>query len=318
MATSWKLRSIPPHDFFICLDVNEYFDHEHTPEDIYEKGFVRPVPAGDHDILVTIFFNGDVSDPIFTIETAEHLSESEKETANRALTRILGTELDLNPLYEQAGNDSLLQPLFQEFYGLKRISRANLFEDSVNRIIQTQIQHKPTARKMVYDVREAYGKLLLGPGGKHVPAWPRPMELAAADPVQMKKYGLSLRKGEYISGLANEFISGNLDLDELEQNSPNDFYNIMTNIRGIGPTTAQDLMLNRSRTDADFPSNRQGDEEKGLRRWIIYSYGGNPNQVSEEEFQQMIRNWKGYEASALEFLFVNYIINEKKKSYRKN
>ena len=27
--SSWTLKSIPPHDWFLCLDVESYFDHEH-------------------------------------------------------------------------------------------------------------------------------------------------------------------------------------------------------------------------------------------------------------------------------------------------
>ena len=54
-------------------------------------------------------------------------------------------------------------------------------------------------------------------------------------------------------------------------------------------------------------------EEKGLRRWIIHSYGEDPNNTSEERFQELIQNWKGYEASALEFLYVNWILTEKEK-----
>jgi hypothetical protein len=72
-------------------------------------------------------------------------------------------------------------------------------------------------------------------------------------------------------------------------------------------------MLFRPRTDAVFPSNMSGGTEKGLRKWIIMSYGGDPDETSEAEFQEMIENWKGYEAAAIEFLFVNWVISQKKK-----
>ena len=317
MPKSWKISSTPPHDFFISLDVNEYFDFEHDPSLMFEKGFTRPVPVGDRDILVTIFFNGDPEQPEFTIQAQENLDREEIERANKSLNRILGIHIDLRPLYDQAGNDPVLGPLLNEFYGFKRISRANFFEDALNRIIQTQIKHKPTARKMVYNVREAYGKLIVG-NGKSVPAWPRPVELIGADPVKMKQYGLSLRKGEYLVGLANEIVSGSLNLDELEEMEPQDFYNKITEIRGIGPTTAQDLMLFREKDQAFFPSHWQKNSEKGLRRWIIYSYGGDPNRTSEAEFQKMIEHWKGYEALAIEYLFINYVMSEKKRSREKN
>jgi 3-methyladenine DNA glycosylase/8-oxoguanine DNA glycosylase len=203
--------------------------------------------------------------------------------------------------------------MLKEYYGHKRVSRANFFEDATNRIIQTQISHKPTARKMVYNVREAYGARLMH-NGQPIAAWPRPKDLLGADPVKMKQYGLSERKGEYIVGLAHDVVSGNLDIDELEVLDPVDFYDVVTKIRGIGPTTAQDLMHFRNRTDGFFPSKIDKGEERGLRRWIIMSYGGDPNNTPEADFQEMIRNWKGYEASAIEFMFLNWVVSERRRT----
>lgn len=310
--STWKLKSTPPHDFFLCLDLESYFDHEHNPEEIFEQGFTRPIPVGERDVLVSIFFNGDPDSPEFTIKSLETLSDNEISLANKALDRILGLSLDLKPLMAKAQNDQVLADKMIEFYGFKRLARANLFEEAVNRIIQTQISHKPTARKMVYGVREAYGTRLDGKNGP-IPAWPRPIQLMSADPANMKQYGLSLRKGEYVVGLANEYVAGNLDNDALEQIPAQSFYKTMTSIRGVGPTTAQDLLLYRNRPDAQFPSNIQKGVEKGLRRWIIWSYGGDPDHTSEKEFKHMIRNWKGNEALALEFLYLNWVVTEKKK-----
>ncbi|MEX1121578.1 MAG: hypothetical protein WED82_05565, partial [Balneolales bacterium] len=276
MPKSWTISSVPPHDFYIGLDVDSYFDHEHNTANIPDKGFSRPITLEDRDVVVTVFFNGDVENPRFSVEAFEEVTQKEKEVINTALSRILGTELDMRPLYEQAAQDSILAPLLQEFYGLKRMARGNFFEDSLNRIIKTQIQHAPTARKMVYRVREAYSATLEGPEGP-VAGWPQPLQLSNADPISMKKYGLSLRKGEYVTGLAGEFVSGRLNMEELEQSDPEAFYNQITAIRGIGPTTAQDLMLFRNRTDAVFPSHITKGHETGLRMWIIYSYGGNPD-----------------------------------------
>ncbi|MEX1136203.1 MAG: hypothetical protein WEB89_04835 [Balneolales bacterium] len=311
MPKSWTISSIPPHDFFIGLDVDSYFDHEHLAAEIPDKGFIRTIALDDRDVIVTVFFNGDVEEPKFPVEASEDVTQEEKETINATLSRILGTDLDLKPLYEQAGRDPVLAPLLQEYYGLKRMARGNFFEDSLNRIIKTQIQHAPTARKMVYGVREAFSATIDGPEGP-VASWPQPERLSGADPHSMKKYGLSLRKGEYVIGLAEELVSGHLNMKELEQASPESFYNQTIAIRGIGPTTAQDLMLFRNRTDAVFPSHFTKGRQTGLRMWIIHSYGGNPDQCTEAEFHDMIKSWKGCEAAALEFLYVNWVIGAKK------
>ena len=312
MPTSWSLKSLPPHDWFICLDIDNYFDHEHNPETIFEEGFTRPLPLPDRDIVATIFFNGDPEQPEFHIESPEDLSKNEVEQANQTLARILGTNLDLRPLYDKAASDPVLEPKLTEFYGLKRMSRANLLEDITNRIIQMQLSHKPTARKMAFKVREAYGTHLVHEG-KTIPAWPRPFQLAKADPAQIRKMGPTLRKGEYLVGLAQEIIAGETHLDYLDtEASPTEFYDKISKVRGIGPTSAQDLMLFRDTTEAIFPSNQKKGEEKGLRKWIILSYGGDPPNTSDEEFSEMIASWKGYEAAAIEFLFVNWVVSQKK------
>jgi len=310
--SSWTLKSIPPHDWFIGLDINSYFDHEHDPEKIFEEGFTRPVPVNDHDVLVTVFFNGDPENPEFHIESQESLSRQEIEGANKSLVRILGTGQDLRPLYDQASDDPLLGDKLSKFYGLKRMSRANLFEDILNRIVQMQIHHAPTARKMMFKVRESYGTALMH-HGQNIPAWPRPHQLMKADPAQIRRLGPTKRKGEYMVDLAGDIIAGEIDMDFLEKTDPVTFYNTIKKVRGIGPTSAQDLMLMRNRVDGFFPSEKKGGEEKGLRRWIIYSYGGDPDHTTEEEFQEMITNWKGFEGAALEFLYVNYVIREKEK-----
>jgi 3-methyladenine DNA glycosylase/8-oxoguanine DNA glycosylase len=117
--------------------------------------------------------------------------------------------------------------------------------------------------------------------------------------------------------LANDIVAGNVDMDHLMDCDPQKFYDLITAIKGIGPTSGQDLMMMRGRHDAVFPSNKKSGEEKGLRRWIIYSYGEDPHNTSEERFQELIQNWKGYEATALEFLFVNYVLKEKEEQAKK-
>jgi 3-methyladenine DNA glycosylase/8-oxoguanine DNA glycosylase len=311
--STWSLKSIPPHDWFICLDIDPYFDHEHNPEKIYEEGFTRPIPLKDRDVILTLFFNGDTENPEFHVETPETLSKSEILQANAVLARILGTNIDLRPLYDQASDDPVLSPKLNEFYGLKRMARASLFEDIVNRIIQMRLSHKPTAKKMVFKVRKTYGAHL-DHNGKSLPAWPRPFQLASAVPAQIRKLGPTVRKGEYIIGLAHSILTSEVDLDYLDRDTdPQEFYDTISRIRGIGPTSAQDLMFFRERTDAVFPSIIQKGEEKGLRKWIIMSYGGNPNKTSQKQFQQYIKHWKGFEAAAIEFLFVNWMIEQKRK-----
>jgi 3-methyladenine DNA glycosylase/8-oxoguanine DNA glycosylase len=314
--SSWTLKSIPPHDWFLCLDIQSYFDHEHEPEKIFEEGFTRPIPIGDQDVIMSIFFNGDPENPEFNIECKDSLSKEQIEEASKSLTKIFGLDMDLRPLYDQAADDAVLGDKLQNLYGLKRMTRANLFEDIQYRIVEMQMNHKPTAKKMMYKIRETYGTALEYKGGT-LAAWPRPFQLMKADPANIRKLGPTLRKGEYLVGLANDIVAGNIDMDRVTNCSPEEAYEALTNVRGIGPSAAQDLIMMRGSTESYFPSNKQKGKEKGLRRWIIWSYGEDPDNTSEDKFQKLISNWNGYEAAALEFLYVNYVLKEKEERAKK-
>ena len=139
--SSWSLKSIPPHDWYLCLDVESYFDHEHRPETMFEEGFTRPIPAGNRDVIITVFFNGDVDAPEFNIECLEALSKVEIELVNKSLRKIFGMDMDVRPLYDQAADDTVLGPKLASLYGLKRMTRANLFEDIQYRIVEMQMNH---------------------------------------------------------------------------------------------------------------------------------------------------------------------------------
>ena len=138
--SSWTLKSIPPHDWYLCLDVESYFDHEHEPEKMFEEGFTRPIPVDERDVIVTVYFNGDVDAPEFNIECKESLSKEEIEEASTVLSKIFGLDMDIRPLYDQAANDPVLGDKLSNLYGLKRMTRANLFEDIQYRIVQMQMK----------------------------------------------------------------------------------------------------------------------------------------------------------------------------------
>lgn len=317
MPRHWTLPSIPPHDFFLSLDVESYWDHEHQPELIYEEGFLRPLRLKNRGVLSRIRFNSDIEAPSFHIECSESLDEDEIKEANQQLSRILGTSLDCRPLYEMGANDPVLAPMLTEYYGHKRISRATLFEETVNRIVQMNLSHKPTARKMMYKVREKYGLSITG-FGKNIACWPNPQEMQLASPEQIRACGPTVRKGEYIIRIAEGISQQEIDFDWLDSKAdPDTFVNTLVKLKGIGPSAAQQLVLTRDRCDGSFPSTMQKGEERGLRRWIILAYGEDPDVMSNEEFDQLISNWKGYEAVAIEFLYLNWI-NEYKRKRKKS
>lgn len=308
-----NIESKGPHDFFLTLDVEEYFAKEHDPEEIYEGGYAKTLSLAERDVLAVCRFNEDVEAPAFQVSFPEQdpLSIDETSEAETLLRRVLGADIDLSVLYAQAEDDPLIGPMIQDYYGFKRLAGANLYEDAFRDIIKSRISHKPTAKRMEQDVRRTYGTRFEWRGRDYY-GFPRVETLASADPADWREFGISGRKAEYIIGLASAVADGTLSLQVLENMEPDTFYEQVQKIRGIGPSTAQTLMLSRNRTDAVFPSHIVKGEEKGMRRWICYSYGVSKD-ITDEAFDELIARWSGYEAAALELLYYRYVLAQLKK-----
>ena len=73
---------------------------------------------------------------------------------------------------------------------------------------------------------------------------PSPAELLAAEPLRLHAAGLSWRKIDTLRDLAERLSDGRLDEDVLDTNLPDDdFISALTAISGIGPWTAQGVLL---------------------------------------------------------------------------
>lgn len=305
------IRSKPPHDFYLTLDVDDYFELEYDPMEIFREGFAKPLSLADRDVLSVIHWNEDPDDPVFHVEFPQHdLSEEERQEASRAIRRIVGADLDLQGFYDRVEDDEVLGPIVEEHWGFKRLSRANFYEDAMRSIIQTRISHGPTKKKMVRDVRESWGQSFVYRDTTYF-AYPRPAALADVDPEEFREYGVSKRKGEYITGMAREIVDGELELEEMEEMPAEEFYERAMAIRGIGPSTAQSLMLRRNRPDAFFPSHKSGGKEKGIRRWLLMSYGMDPHETPEEEWQALHDRWRGFECLVSQYFYFDWIMSQK-------
>jgi DNA-3-methyladenine glycosylase II len=97
---------------------------------------------------------------------------------------------------------------------------------------------------------------------------PRPSELLAVEPQQLRAAGLSGRKVEYVRDLARHIESGELELDRLPELSDEEVIAEISAVRGLGIWSAQMfLMFGLERPDV-LPTG-----DLGIRRAVEIAYG---------------------------------------------
>jgi DNA-3-methyladenine glycosylase II len=312
------LPSIAPHDFTLALDVQHYFEAEYDVQMIFDAGYARPLSLETRDVLSVSRFNGDPDQPEFEVWfPQETLTPKEEREALDVLGRILGTTLDTSGFIKKVQGDEVLEPLVMEHYGFKRLARANFYEDALRRIAHSRISHDPTKKRMVQDIRKSWGTAWTWEGVTYY-GYPRPEVLAEVEPQALRELGLSLRKGEYITGLAKHVTDNPDFLAHMETCEPEDFLERALGIRGIGPSLAQMLLLSRGSSHAVLAERLVKKQDKGLRAWIFPRFGVDVNEATKAQTLDILARIEGYEALTTSYVYFDWVNEELRKKHEKD
>jgi DNA-3-methyladenine glycosylase II len=138
----------------------------------------------------------------------------------------------------------------------RRGSRPDPYEALARAIVGQQLSTKAA--------RSIWERLVETLGG----GLPTPAELLATDPEAIRSAGLSRSKVSFLLDLAGRIADGRLDLDALSELADEDIVATLTEIKGIGPWTAEMfLMFHLARPDVLSTG------DLGIRRAVQIEYG---------------------------------------------
>lgn len=203
---------------------------------------------------------------------------------------------DLVPFYEMAAGDPILQPIVKRHFGLRVMGFPDLFEAMAWAITGQQI-NLTFAYTLKKRFVEAYGKSIIYKDETYwtFPSCEKIAELAVSDLTPMQ---YSVRKAEYIIGIAAEMAKGNL----VKQNFTNgkDAQTVekeLVAIRGIGPWSANYVMMKCLGFTSAFPI-----ADVGLHNALKYQLELE-KKPSIAEIESCAENWRGWEAYATFYLW---------------
>lgn len=240
---------------------------------------------------IAVVQHGSASAPRLEAALSPHrLGSAAKNIAAATLTRLLGLDRDLSGFYTQAAADETLAPLAQRYRGLKPPRFPTVFECLLNAVACQQLSIEAGLTLLNRLAATAH------PDQPAPPPFPAPAEVAALTSQQLRAAGFSAQKTNTIHALAAATHAGLLDLEALEQADNESAGARLLQLRGIGPWSADYVLLRGLGRLSVFPRGDIG-AFNGLRRLLATD--------SADEAQQALSRWTPYAGLVYFHLLLN-------------
>ncbi len=200
----------------------------------------------------------------------------------------LGT--DLKPFYRMAQKDPVLKNIVPDFYGLRIITIANLFEAVCWAIIGQHInlQFAYTLKKRFV---ESYGEKIIFDKKKYY-LFPTPQVISRITVAELKRLQFTGKKSEYIIELAKKMNAGDLSKKSLlAEDGFKTARSKLMQLHGVGQWTVDYVGLRCLGDPAAFPVN-----DVGLQNAVKQQLGLNqkPTVDNLSKFSDRWQNWQAY------------------------
>ncbi len=202
---------------------------------------------------------------------------------------------DLTPFYEMAKADPLLKVPARNFYGLRVIGIPDLFEALCWGVLGQQI-NLAFAYILKRQFVEKFGDFIEWNGNKYwvFPTYERIAQLTPSDLADIK---MTVKKSEYIIGIAKLMASEELSKEKLMKMDFKDAEKSLIKIRGIGPWTANYVLMRCLRFQTAFPI-----DDVGLINSIKLLQNMN-RKPTKDEISELSIPWKNWESYATFYLW---------------
>jgi DNA-3-methyladenine glycosylase II len=193
------------------------------------------------------------------------LHPNAKTLVTSALTRMLGTSVDLTEFYRFTEHQPKLDALALQFEGVKPPQFPTIFEALVNAMTCQQLS-LAVGILLLNRLVERYGQAI-EKQGVALHAFPDPENLALLAPEALRTLGFSHQKARAIIELASAIAEKQLNLDELKNLDEEAAVDRLRKLRGVGRWTAEYVLLRGLGRLHVFPGDDVG-ARNNLQRWL--------------------------------------------------
>jgi DNA-3-methyladenine glycosylase II len=290
------LNPRPPYDFSLSAAI--FAGGEPDIRTFGDGMFRQVLDTGNAPVLAEVRSSGVTENPelALTLRSDRPVSRDTARFAREKVAAILSITDDLGPFYRAVAGDPVLADLTVRLRGVRAPVTATIFEALSDSIIEQQISLKAA---------HSIGRRLIRTAGKNLDldgtvyyCYPDPAILARTPDSTFRSCGLTVRKGEYLRGVSQLILSGDLDVEGFRKyRDTEQVIEELVKIRGIGRWTAELTVLRGLHRPDAFPA-----DDVGVRRFISQCYFGG-RKISADDartFADRWGAWKGFAAYYLE------------------
>ena len=287
----------PPYDFSLSAAIFSTGDPDiRTVKD----GIFRQVlDTGIARVLAEVRSSGTTEDPelSLTLRSDRPITKTGTNHAGELVASQLSIHDDMAPFYQGVASDPILADLTVRLRGVRAPVTLTVFEALADSIIEQQISLK-AARSIANRLIRATGKKL-ALDKKVFYCYPDAEILATTPDSTFRTCGLTSRKGEYIRGIAQLILNGDLNAEGFRKcRDTEKIIEELTQIRGIGRWTAELTSLRGLHRPDAFPA-----DDVGIRRFISRYYFRD-RKISPAEARTFAGRWGDWKGFAVFYLEV--------------
>ncbi|MBS8266701.1 DNA-3-methyladenine glycosylase 2 family protein [Mesobacillus boroniphilus] len=224
-----KVAVSGPYDFDLALS-RLALDPLHSV-DIEQRLVKVPLVFENKRIVADVIGTGTLENPEFLIR-----ADYDKEKTLQRLTEIFQWNLELIHIHEHFQTTEL-KNLFNEHYGTPLVLEFDPFSSLIKSIIHQQLNLK-FAFTLTERFVKTYGEELGG-----VWFYPTPEKVAQLSVEELRELQFSGRKAEYVIGIAELAVSGQLDFEKMKTKPDAEVAQELIKIRGVGPWTVENFLM---------------------------------------------------------------------------
>jgi DNA-3-methyladenine glycosylase II len=256
----------------------------------------KAIQIGKETLLIEVSSVNDTYLNIRFLGENKPAATSIRTEVARYVKEWFDLDRDIRHYYSMAKEDPLLGPAVDSFYGLRIIGIPDLFEALCWGILGQQI-NLSFAYTLKRRLVEKFGKNVLH---NSITYWvfPSPGDIAELPVEELESLRMTKKKAEYLIGVAQLMVEGKFTKDQLiSLGSHKDAERMLVKIRGIGPWTANYVLMRCLRYPSAFPI-----DDVGLHNAIKHRLGRD-KKPTKDEIMKLAVNWTDWESYATFYLW---------------